>query len=311
MILSCDKQLRVDPVVENILNKIDSSIPLVPITRLEDFVFNEDLLNIDKYVVCDFIETGWDWNMESTLILGKNTYSDSFAHLFWGEEWQKLHNFIRDRQPALYFKRELLSKDCKGNIKPIEYPALNPIPAPQSKEQFNNRLLQVSNIWGLSHEERKRIHGDIWHNAGRHNYVVCDNISNINLFLAKEENPNKWLTQNVPYYARYDIRTILEIGELSKISCSWAGAGRKCFRHTESNINSVMIMWEDGIEWSYPFIDNVNCIKCEEGEEIEKIIEALNNPYLHDIYLSSIATAEKYYLPNYIKYYLMPLINSL
>ena len=296
-IISPDKNLQIDPVVFDIIKHIKSEIPIVPITRVENFQFNPDLLNLDRYILIDMEELGWDWDMQSTHFYGRTPYLT-----LENDEWETFDHFVRDRQPLLYFKRELLSKDVRKNISPIEFPAFNPIPEPQTKEEFNKRLLQVSQIWGLSHEGRKRIHGQVWQDAGKHNYIVCDNVLNVNAFLNRETHPNKWLSAYVPWYARYEMSTVLGITGTSKISTSWAGAGRKCFRHTEASVNSVMAMWDDGIEWTYPWIDNVNCIKCEEGKEIDTIAEALRNPYLYDIYREGIKTAELYHLPNYIKY---------
>ncbi len=293
MIISANKN-GIDNVVYDAFKGVQSDVPLVVITKMDGFEFNEDLLHLDRYVLIDFTEYGWNWPMYGTHFYGSGRW------LFG--ELSPFDEFVQGRQPLIYFKRELLSKDVRKGILPIEYPANNPIPEPQTKEQFNKRLLQVANIWGLSHEGRKRIHGDIWQQVGKHNYIVCDNITNVNAFLNREEHPNKWLTANTPWYARYSMETILGVSGNSKITTSWAGAGRKCFRHTEASVNSVMAMWDDGIEWSYSWEDQKNCIKCEEGKEIETIVEALRNPYLYDIYREGIKTAEMYYLPNYISH---------
>jgi hypothetical protein len=308
MIVSPHKDGTIDPVVYDIVKHIKSEIPIVPITKLENFYFNDDLFNLDRYCIMDFTEYGWNWDMKTTHLFGRNTYL--FKHLFEGEEWQKFDDFINDRQPALYFKRELLSKDVTRTTKPIEFPAFNPIPEPQTKEEFNKRLFQVANIWGLSHEARKRIHGGIWQDSGKHNYIVCDNVLSVNAFLNRETHPSKWLTSYVPWYSRFEMQTVLGISGNSKITTSWGGAGRVCFRHTEASVNSVMAMWQDDIAWAYPWIHNVNCIRCEEGNEIEAIVEALANPDLYEIYLNGVANCEKYYLPNYIKNYIEPTIKA-
>jgi hypothetical protein len=302
MIVSPDKKGTIDPVVFDIIKHIKSEISIVPITRVENFEFNDDLLNLDRYIIADFTEYGWDWDMRMTHLFGMNTYSTQFENMFAGIEWGKFNLFVLDRQPLLYFKRELLSKDVRKNILPIEFPAFNPIPEVQSRDEFNKRLLQVANIWGLSHEARKRIHGDIWQQAGKHNYIVYDNIATINAFLNRDTHPSKWLTAYVPWYSRFEMQTVLGISGNSKITTSWPGAGRKCFRHTEASVNSVMAMFDDGIEWTWKWEDQKNCIKCEEGKEIETIVEALRNPYLYDIYREGIKTAEMYYLPNYISH---------
>ena len=300
-IVSPCKSLNIDPVVYDIIKHIKSDVPIVPITRVENFEFNSDLLNLDRYIIADFTEYGWNWDMQHTHFFGRNT-ATYFYDMFNGDEWNRFNSFVRDREPLLYFKRELLSKDVRKDILPIEFPAFNPVPEPQTKEEFNKRLLQVANIWGLSHEGRKKVHGQIWQDSGKHNYIVYDNIATINAFLNRETHPSKWLTAYVPWYSRFEMQTVLGISGNSKITTSWGGAGRKCFRHTEASVNSVMAMWDDGIEWTYAWEDQKNCIKCEEGKEIETIVEALRNPYLYDIYREGIKTAEMYYLPNYISH---------
>jgi hypothetical protein len=309
MIVSADASRRVDPVVANILKEVETKLPLIPITRLENYEFNESLLKLDKYVLVDFVEVGWEWNMEETQLFGKNT--KLFNHLFVGDEWKKFDDFVTGKPPLLYLKRELLNKDVSQAVKPMQYPALNKIPPIQSKNEFEKRQIAVNFIWGLSHEERKRVHADIWKQSGKHGYVVCDNINILEPFLAYEDNPNKWLTVNTPHYARYPIEVILGINGFSKISMSLAGAGRVCFRHTESPINSVMYMWEDEIAWSHPWMNNVNCIKSEEGKEVETIVEALNNPLLYAVYIAGVENCKNYYIDNYVSNYLEPMINSL
>ena len=106
MIISPDKNGQIDPVVYDLLKNVKSEVPLVPITRVENFVFNDDLLNLDKYVLVDFIEYGWDWDMWQTHLFGMNTYSPPFDNMFYGAEWAKFNLFICERQPILYFKRE-------------------------------------------------------------------------------------------------------------------------------------------------------------------------------------------------------------
>ncbi len=300
MIINPNKNGNIDPTVYDILKHIKSEVPLVPVTRVDNFVFNPELLNLDRFCIFDFIEYGWNWDMKTTHLFGRNTYY--FKEMFEGDEWAKFDDFVSDRQPSLYFKRELLSKDVRKGIIPIEFPAHNQIPPPQTKEEFNKRLFQVANIWGLSNERRKTIHGDIWQQAGKHNYIVCDNILNVNAFINREPHPNKWLTTYTPWYNRFEMKTILDLSGNSKITTSWGGAGRKCFRHTEASVNSVMALWDDGIEWTHKWEDQKNCIRCEEGKEIDTIVEALRNPYLYDIYRAGVETAEMYYLPNYISH---------
>lgn len=298
MIVSPDAKGRIDPVVYDLIKHIDSPIPLVPITRLDDFVFNEELYKLDNYVLVDFVEYGWQEN-------------GGIPYIFFdGADWPKLERFIRGHPPTVYFKRELLKRDVSSTILPIEYPCHQPIPPIDTKEQFNRRVLEVFNGWGLSHEDRKRVHGEIWLKAGKYGYVVGDNIDNILPFVKEEKTPHRWLTVNIPHYARFSMDLIMEINRLAKISISLGGAGVKCFRHTESPVNSLMYMWENDIAWTYPWINNENCIKSEQGKEIETIIGALENPNLYEIYCAGVENCRKYELQSYIKNYIEPAIKN-
>jgi hypothetical protein len=163
----------------------------------------------------------------------------------------------------------------------------------------------------LSHEYRKVLHGEIWQRSGEFGYVVCDNVSNVVPFIQKEDNPKKWLTANVPWYARNEMNVIVSLNLLSKISISISGAGRHCFRHSESPMASVMYMWDSGIKYSYPWIHNVNCIMSEQGKEIETIIEALKNPNLYEIYKAGVDNCRKYSLTTYQQNYILPIIKNI
>jgi hypothetical protein len=121
-------------------------------------------------------------------------------------------------------------------------------------------------------------------------------------FIDVELNPKKWLTANTPHYARFSMDVIDKINELSKISLSLAGAGRICFRMSESPRNSVMYLWEDEMAHSHPWINGINCIRSKEGTEIETIIQALNNPSLYDVYVAGVENCRNYELKKYIQY---------
>jgi len=252
------------------------------------------------------------WNEKfkyGTHLFGKNTYN--YLKKFKGGEWTKFDDFVAKKPPLIYFKRELLNDVQEDNVFPINYPCWYNIPPTQSKEDFNKRPLLFNFIWGLSHHYRTILHGEIGGRCGEFGYVVGDNIDNLELFLEKEDNPKKVLTANIPWYARKEMNKITDVNELSKISISIAGAGRHCFRHSESPMASVMYMWDDGIKYSYPWIHNVNCIMSKQGEELKTIVEALNNPNLYEIYLAGVNNCKNYYLPTYQQKYIEKIINNL
>lgn len=296
-----------DGSASNMLQRINCHTPIVIVTRTDNFVFNEELLGLDKYVIADFSEHGWDYSfINGTPLFGKYFNSEHFR----GEGYKKFNQFISDRKPLVYFKRELLKKDATEYYQPIEYPAWHQAPL-QSEEEFNSRPLEVFFNWGLSNPMRPILHGDIWVWAHEFGYSVCDNINNINLFFTEEKTSRKWASINTPHYARYDVKNILTINGLSKLSiCLW-GAGRKCFRTTgESPLNSVMVLLEDEMAYQHKWTSGFNCIKIDDVDQVYEINEATKRKDLYEIYKNGHATCEKYLVNNYCNH-LAGIINQL
>lgn len=310
MIVNPHNGSGLDGTVYRICQFINSLTTIVPITRINDFVFNEELKKVRDYVLVDFVELDWNWDFETsgTHFFGRNT--ESFPH-FKTDEWRKFDEWVGANPPKVYFKRELLNRDFNGNVYPVDYPCWFPAEPVNSKEEFNSRPLECFFFWGRSHEERLRLHGDIWVNASRKGYTVCDNIIYFNAFMQNESNPHKWVTLNIPHYCRTEMANIFAINRLSKISVAMPGAGRKTFRHSESPLNSVMLMMEDNFAYSYPWVKNKNCLTFEMfGDEISEIEAALANPYLYDIYLAGVENCNNYRIQNYTADYIERIINE-
>lgn len=308
MILVANKTGTTDGPAYQFISQINSPIPLVLVSRANDFVFNEELLKLDRWVLVDYTEYNWDWDRKETHIWGKNT--DKFPYVFPGDEWKRFDDFVISKPPVLIFKRELLKKDASETLLPIEYPNwIKPI-ALQSREEFNARPFSVFFFWGRSHEARVKLHGNIWLNASSGGYSVCDSLNHIRGFVENEEG-EKWVTLNIPHYARIPIESILQMNGASKLSISMPGAGVKCFRSTgESGANSTMVMQRDDLAWTHEWIDGHNCIQFNSfGEEIETIKSALRKEDLYLIYINCVATSNQYYLPTYIDH-LEKLINE-
>lgn len=309
MVIVADKRNISDGLAYNSLQQVKSSIPIVLVSRVEDLQLNEDILKLDKYVLVDYVELGWDWDMKFGHIWGSNT--ELFPQVFRSPDWLKFDEFVKNNPPVITFQRELLQKDVTETLVPIVYPCVLPEVPIQTKQEFNNRPIELMHCWGLSHEARKWLHGKIWWKSSNYGYSVCDNLSFFNEFMQQERNHRKWLTLNIPHYARQPIETIMLLNGLSKISVSLAGAGRACFRHSESPLNSAMLMWDDELAWHKDvWVHNENCIKSDEGVEISAAIEALENPNLYDIYRNGVETLDKFRVNRYIKEYIEPLINK-
>jgi hypothetical protein len=72
-----------------------------------------------------------------------------------------------------------------------------------------------------------------------------------------------------------------------------------------------MLMNNDELAWHQKdWVHNENCIKCDEGEEIQAAIEALNNPNLYDIYRNGVETVDKFRVERYCKEYIIAKINN-
>jgi hypothetical protein len=314
MIVSPHQGQGLDGTVYRICEQIKSPIPIVPITRINDFKFNTDLFRLADYVLLDFIEYDWNWNFEKsgTHLFGHN--SSEFHH-FNTDEWKKFDTWVNENPPKVYFKRELLNVDNSPsflNVVPIDYPCwLQQLPPIVSKEEFNKRPLDLFWFWGRSHEERLKLHGEIWMYASEKGYSVCDNLTYLPHFL-QHESGKKMVTVNIPHYCRIPIEAILGVNGLSKISVALPGAGRKTFRGTgESPVNSVVLMMEDNLAYSYPFEHKKNCLKFEEfGQELDVMEDALNNPNLYDIYVNGVKNCENYLIENYTKNYIERIINE-
>lgn len=310
-VIVADRRGVTDGAMYNLADRVNATMPILLISRPDGYEFNEQVLALagKPYLIWDVVEYGWDAKIKTTHFFGVNT--GDFSPLFFGEAWSRLDEFIAANKPVGYFKRELLGRDVRTGVYPLNYPAQNEIPTTQTREVFEQRPLDVFYNWGLSHEDRKRLHGEIWQKAGQYGYVVCDSPYYLSGFIQNENNPHRWATINTPHYYRQPIETVIGMNGLAKISISMPGAGRVCFRHTESPLNAVMLMVDDGIKWSYDWVHNVNCLKSEQGGEIETIIEALKNPNLYDIYLAGVENCKKYYIDTYISEYINPIINSL
>jgi len=308
MIVSPDVNGNMDGSVLRIAREITSHIPIVPITRIEGFKFNPELLELDKYVLLDYSELWWSTDNVDTHLFGKNT--DQFPEIYKGEEWAKFDDFVKNNPPQIYFKRELLKKDATDKVVVIDYPCwTEPYPI-QTKEQFDARPVNVFFYWGRSSEYRVKLHADFWLNSTKNGTAVCDNLFYLNQFLQEESCPNKWVTVNIAHYSRQPIETILSVNGISKLSVSVKGSGRKCFRHAESPTNSVMVMDRDDLAWAYDWVDGVNCLKIN-NTSIDELNDLTNRTDLYEIYLNGMANIDNYRINNYVTKYINPLIANL
>lgn len=314
MIIPIDAQGRVDDTVKRFAQIVQTKYPILIVTRFENYRFNTELLSMGKYILFDFSEYGAnDWNRKETHIWSKNT--DKFKYAFPGPEWDKFDEFVAKNPPIITFKRELLKKDASENIVPIEYICWGERYQTQTKKEFIERPIEVFNYWGWSHESRRVLHGRIWEHAAKKGIYVIDNLNYLKGALSDADNKRLWITANIPHYARIDMSYIYAVMGNCKLTLSLPGAGIKCFRAAEAPTNSLMVMQEDPLSWSFPWVDGENCIKVKIGNtmadisgtsgncpEIPAIEEALQRTDLHRIYLEGVHNVENYRPDKYIPF---------
>ena len=113
-----------------------------------------------------------------------------------------------------------------------------------------------------------------------------------------------------PHYARKHYSEVIKVQQMSKISVSLPGCGIKCFRSNESNVGSIMALVEDNLAWTYPYEHGVNCIRIRRDNLFDDLVDATHRTDLHEIYVRSQHTADKYRPQRYVKEYMVPLVRS-
>lgn len=307
MIVTADRLGRTDSVFHTYNERLIPNIPIVLVSWVEGFIFNDALLELKDYALICMCEYGWNVEITDSHIWGQNTGEGVGSYR--GEEWLKFDNWVKENPPKIMLKRELLKKDVTDKIQPIEYPTIiNEIPI-QTEEEFNSRPINVFQYWGRSSEERLRIHGEIWLHSYKKGFQVCDNLYYINQYLTNESG-EKWITLWIPHWARVDANELMKINNMSKLSLSWSGSGFKCFRTGEAPTCSIMVMHKKAKDYAWSFDWNeTNCILVEQGKEIEGIEEALKRTDLYEVYKNSYENSQNYFIKKYIPY-LTNLINN-
>jgi hypothetical protein len=298
MVISADKN-QYSPPEYNVVKDVNSEIPLVLVTRLNNYVFNEELLSLDKYVLVNLGEFGWDFKWDYTPVFG--TKDSNYSNLFPGEEWTKFNDFVKGNPPVLILQREILKRDVTDKIKPLSYPCYQPVYETHTREQFNARGIELMHYWGRSSEERMWFQGNAYNHATKAGIEIVDNLYYLQGFL-NERKERIWVTVHIPHFARVDISQVLHINGMAKIALSMPGCGKHCFRDGEVPVNSVMVLQDNDVAFPFEWEHGVNCIRYKGVDPIPAIEEALKRDDLYDIYLKGLETIDKYRSHNYNKY---------
>lgn len=306
MVILADANGRTDTPAYEMLRQINSPIPMVLVSRVDGFVFNQSLYQLDKYILVDYVENGWNWDRKFT---HKWTFNSEKFDFLNTDEYKRFDDFVHTKRPLLTFMRELLQDDESKILISIEYPCWHLPYQVQTKEQFDKRQLQLFHYWGHSHESRRRFQGQAYLHAVKEDITIIDNIFYYDQFL-RENHRKYWATIHIPHFARLSMSEILQKNNNAKLSLCLPGAGVKCFRHSESPVNSVMVLQYDNLAWSYKWENGFNCIRAFDGMEIETIENALQRNDLYDIYREGMNTVDKYRVNRYISEYILPNIEK-
>lgn len=315
--LSADAAGRIDGAVQSMLlsgfsdvsaSADDCDVIVIPITKLPDFKFNPALRYIKRpWCLLDYSELEWNYFDlgNPTLLFGKNHQDCKWLD----NEWLTFGDFVRDHQPALYLKRELLADDVSDTVKPCDWPCVLDIPPLQTEDEFNARRIEVCHGWGFSHPSRPRLHAEIFKAMTTHNIGVISELHHMDGYF-KSPSPRTWVSVFSPWYARKPMQDILRLQMQSKLSVSLPGAGQKCFRHSEAPVGSSMALPFDELAWSYDWIDTLNCIRLEPDHHFDDLHSAPQCLNLYDIYVRSQETVRLYQTRNYVRDYLEKLIEA-
>lgn len=316
-VMSPDSQNRVDGTIQAHLlsgfpnvssSSHDCDVILIPITTLAGFKFNPKLRDIKKpWALLDFTELEWNYFDlgNPTLLFGKNAKECRWLN----PHWHPFDDFVRENPPVLYLKRELLEKDVTDTVQPCCWPCKLEIPMLDSKDEYHARVIEAAFVWGYSHPVRPRLHGQIFTAMATHGIGV---ISEIEHFHGYFQNPSArtWASIFAPHYARRPITSVEWLQQRSKMSVSMPGCGVKAFRDSEACVGTLMVLRDDGLARSIPWVHGENCIRLRVDHEFEDLDAATKRDDLYQLYVACQNTAKKYCTAEYISDYVAPLIES-
>jgi hypothetical protein len=318
---------------------IDSDL-IVYIRNYEgsNFSFDEDIAKKiieqkKKIIVFDYMEYGsptifTNNYLYETDILGYKIEKKLLSQLIndYKSEGQKLidyfQKFADNNLIHCYFKRELskfidLSK-CSFPIYPCDFInyAYN-FPKEMSENEFNDKSIDIFYSWGLSSNDRPKLHGKIIQETDKFGNIV---MSKKHLEYSFEQKiKNLIFLYRAEWYDRVDYNKYIPY---SKTMIDLYGAGMKCFRNLESALDSVSFKQDPSLLiHAYDWIDGKNCISLPNKENNKLDIDMacdiiydyirVNQGKLYEIYKESKKTAVCYINENYSKNYIYPKIKDL
>lgn len=234
-------------------------------------------------------------------------------------DYQILHDAVL--RVRAYFKRELLTAAWSPLPFPV-YPLDWTVPefgslAPDTREQFNARPIDLLMSWGYSSLSRPRMYGELIRQAERFGAHFALQPEDVTRALA-EKRERIFALLFAPYYRRIPMSDILKWQKQTKVTLSLKGMGLKCFRCAEASFNSILAQQSpEAVQWSYPWVPGQNCIglpnrqgedDLDEGAALELLWSWLRivQGDLYDIYLRGIENQKHYRMEPYARNYLLP-----
>lgn len=309
-VLSPDAQGQVDPSVQarlidfipdRVASESEADAVLIPISLFSNYQFNNDLEHLTKpIIVMDFMEYGNGLLSDGTHLFGK-TYRNLLLDVL-PAPYKRFDEWIGQREPLLYFKRELRQQDASERVKPIEFTCYLEIPETQPKHIFDVRSIECLYWWGYSHISRPKLHADIFRAMTIHPIQV---ISHWEQWQEGRFSGRVWATIHCPHWTRRHISEILEWQLRSKVTVAMPGNGVKTFRHAET-VGTLMALPNDNLAWSYPWINEENCIRLTPHFEFATLEDAIRTCDLYPMYLAGQENLRKYQSFAYVRDWILP-----
>lgn len=244
----------------------------------EGYVFDPDMAaqcSGKKIIIFDYTEFGQDISWKNTLLLGVN--KEDHRAVCELAEYYKLHEWVRQQNVVLYFKREFsqalqerLKVRSSFPVEPIEifFDNLPPI-EPINREEYISRHGLAFHLFGNSHHDRKLIAGAMMARYER----VCTSLGKMT-DLVNARLPF-YLVEQIEHLSRYGISEALHFQSKCLLSFNFPGFGYKAFRLRESCHNAVPVMPDVGMKYSIQWNDS-NAVMLETYNGRVKVEEALD-----------------------------------
>jgi len=286
---------------ERTYSVVDSDFVFLFLEYDENFLFDRikaKEIKEKKIIVFDYVET-----FNKTYMLGMERVISS------NSDWIEMGDFcLKEINIISYFKREYkINNDYKNkkyDIHPLDF--ISTIP----------EALEYPFLGANQYKLRKKDLLMIFGNS---------NISRINFsnFLINKDEI-KCDIQLRDCYRRLSIYEVFSLQLDAKLSVSLHGYGEKCFRDSESSVNSIILLQEGTVKYSYDWIDGYNCIKLpncnSSGSEnlldcnasFDKVLDFFNKTNFEqsEVLFNCNMNFYNYWHLNYFENYLCPIINK-